>query len=346
VSVKIFLSTVSAEFRPYRDELRKDLTRQNVEVKVQEDFKDLGGLTLDKLDAYIALCDGVVHLVGEMTGAHPSEAQTQAFVAAHPDLAGKLPQLVEALKTYAISYTQWEAWLALYHQKLLFIASGDKAAPRAEEFAPTPQSREEQARHLALLESVERYPGCTFTSPDNLAKAILATAILDLLAHADDQSLYDLFNQNAERIVSTFDHAIEALERSAWVNPDQAKVTGQRLELLRREFGRLQKQHIEALISRKHALAHDLAEQIHQLQDEAVEVIRSRVGEIGRRWYASLSREYIDAPSRGEDSEYDQVGNAVAELHKETEEAMRIWRYPGALPPSLPPDVARRLFDA
>jgi hypothetical protein len=54
MSVKIFLSTVSDEFRPYRDQLRADLTRHNVEVKVQEDFKNLGGDTLDKLDVYIA----------------------------------------------------------------------------------------------------------------------------------------------------------------------------------------------------------------------------------------------------------------------------------------------------
>jgi hypothetical protein len=47
MSVKIFLSTVSDEFRLYRDWLRKDLTRHNVEVGVQEDFKDLGRGTLD-----------------------------------------------------------------------------------------------------------------------------------------------------------------------------------------------------------------------------------------------------------------------------------------------------------
>jgi hypothetical protein len=59
MSVKIFLSTSSDEFRAYRDALRTDLTRHNVEVKVQEDFKDLGGDTLDKLDVYIARCDAV-----------------------------------------------------------------------------------------------------------------------------------------------------------------------------------------------------------------------------------------------------------------------------------------------
>jgi hypothetical protein len=46
--VNIFLSAVSDEFLAYRDQLRTDLTRHNVEVKVQGDFKDTGGTTLDK----------------------------------------------------------------------------------------------------------------------------------------------------------------------------------------------------------------------------------------------------------------------------------------------------------
>ena len=62
-----------------------DLTRQNVEVKVQEDFKDLGGDMLDKLDVYIADCDGVVHLAGEMTGS-AAQADVHALRAKHPDL--------------------------------------------------------------------------------------------------------------------------------------------------------------------------------------------------------------------------------------------------------------------
>jgi hypothetical protein len=34
MSISVFLSTVSDEFRAYRDQLRSDLTRHNVEVKV------------------------------------------------------------------------------------------------------------------------------------------------------------------------------------------------------------------------------------------------------------------------------------------------------------------------
>ena len=131
MSVRIFLSTVSDEFRDYRDQLRTDLTRHNVEVKVQEDFKDLGTVTLDKLDAYIAACDAVIHLVGKMTGAAAKAESTTTLVEKYPHLADKLAPLRELLETRSdISYTQWEAWLALYHGKLLQIAQAHDEAPR------------------------------------------------------------------------------------------------------------------------------------------------------------------------------------------------------------------------
>ncbi|HZZ23121.1 MAG TPA: DUF4062 domain-containing protein [Roseiarcus sp.] len=112
MAISVFLSTVSDEFRAYRDQLSGDLTRQNVAVKVQEDFKDFGGDTLDKLDAYIAECDGVVHLIGDLCGAAADERQQRALVATHSDLPQKLPPLGEALKSgYCLSYTQWRPGL-------------------------------------------------------------------------------------------------------------------------------------------------------------------------------------------------------------------------------------------
>jgi hypothetical protein len=105
MSVKVFLSTVSDEFRPYRDQLRADLTRHNVEVKVQENFKDLGGATLDKLDVYIAHCDAVVHLICDMTGSAPGEREQGTLLAKYPHFIEQLPPLGEALKNgVAISY--------------------------------------------------------------------------------------------------------------------------------------------------------------------------------------------------------------------------------------------------
>jgi hypothetical protein len=183
MSVKIFLSTVSDEFRHYRDQLRSDLTRHNVEVAVQEDFKDSGSVTLDKLDLYISTCDAVIHLVGDMTGADAKPASTAAILTKYPDIVEKLPPLREPLdKGLGISYTQWEAWLALYHGKSLLIAKAEDAAPRGPKYNPTDVSRAGQQMHLQRLSDIERYPGFTFTSPDNLAKQIAYTTILDLLA--------------------------------------------------------------------------------------------------------------------------------------------------------------------
>jgi hypothetical protein len=174
VSVKVFISCVSDEFGAYRDQLRHDLTRLNVEVKVQEDFKDYGVVTLDKLDIYISVCDAVVHLVGDVTGAAANPASTQAILAKYPDITGKLPPLREPLERGEdISYTQWETWLALYHGKALLIAQADEAPPRGPNFAPTETSRAVQQAHVDRLRGVERYPGCTFSSPDQLAKEIL-----------------------------------------------------------------------------------------------------------------------------------------------------------------------------
>jgi tetratricopeptide (TPR) repeat protein len=185
MSVRIFLSTVSDEFLAYREALRHDLTRHNVEVKVQEDFKDLGGDTLDKLDVYIAQCDAVVHLVGDMTGSAPPVLPLRTLRRKRLDLADKLPPLGEILQDgISPSYTQWEAWLALYHGKQLFIAKAADGAERGPRYAPTEASRAAQVAHLAGLRKAGRYPGHTFASSADLAKHIYSTGILDLLVQA------------------------------------------------------------------------------------------------------------------------------------------------------------------
>jgi hypothetical protein len=78
-----------------------------------------------------------------------------------------------------ISYTQWEAWLALYHGKLLLTAKAEPLAPRGPRFAPTDQSREAQRAHLGRLEMVRRYPDCSFESAADLARHIAYTASLE-----------------------------------------------------------------------------------------------------------------------------------------------------------------------
>jgi hypothetical protein len=118
-NVWIFLSAVTAEFRSYRDGLRHDLDRPNATVKVQEDFIATGTETRDNLDDYIQQCDAVIHLVGDMTGAVALPPSVAVMWQRYPDLLERLPPLRLLLgpDAPALSYTQWEAWLALYHGK-------------------------------------------------------------------------------------------------------------------------------------------------------------------------------------------------------------------------------------
>ncbi len=178
MAIAIFMSSVSAEFAGYREGLERDLDRHNVHVKIQEKFNDLGGYTLEKLDTYVRHCDAVVHLVGDMCGATPGAAQREELYAACPGLLARFPALGDGAD---VTYTQWEAWLALYHRKKLLIAKAKKRAPRGKKYAPTDATRASQAAHLARLEAAERYVGCEFSTRDELAKYVYSSVVLDLL---------------------------------------------------------------------------------------------------------------------------------------------------------------------
>ncbi|WP_298619587.1 DUF4062 domain-containing protein [uncultured Zoogloea sp.] len=183
--VKVFLSTVSAEFRSYRDALRHSLDRPNVTVKVQEDFIATGTETLDMLDQYIRQCDVVIHLVGDMTGAMAQAPSVAAIRTNHPDFAAKLPvaAFLEA-DGPPLPYTQWEAWLALHHGKRLIIAEPEPGAPRAPGYATTPGQIAAQQAHLARLASIERFRGIRFRNPDHLAAEVWRSGLLDILVEA------------------------------------------------------------------------------------------------------------------------------------------------------------------
>jgi tetratricopeptide (TPR) repeat protein len=185
-SVQLFLSTVSAEFLSYRKRLRHLLTRPDVEVKVQEDFIVTGDETLEMLDRYIQGCDGVIHLVGDMTGALAKPSSVAAIAQRYPELGSRYP-LAEFLQPDgpSLSYTQWEAWLALWHGKKLFIASPSDGAPRDEKYRCEPEQQNLQRSHLARLRGVARYPILeAFTGNDNLAAEVLRSFVLDLLVAA------------------------------------------------------------------------------------------------------------------------------------------------------------------
>lgn len=173
--VQIFLSTVSAEFETYRDEVRRALSLPNVTVKIQEEFIASGTATLDKLDVYIQSCDAVIHLVGDMSGAMAPPPSVALIAERYPDFAERLPALADALAPSGppLSYTEWEAWLALYHGKQLLIAQPAAGAQRSPRYQPTAEQTQRQQAHLARLKALKRYVEITFTDANQL--------IIDLL---------------------------------------------------------------------------------------------------------------------------------------------------------------------
>jgi WD40 repeat protein len=189
-AVQIFLSTVTSEFRSYRDALRHDLDRPNVTVKVQEDFVATGTETLDLLDEYIKECDAVIHLVGDMTGAMAQPPSVTAIRERYPDFDKRLPVVTSFLRPGgpALPYTQWEAWLALYHGKPLFICVPQEGAPRDERYSLDQGQRTSQRDHLERLASIERYPATRFANADRLAVDVLRSKLQDILAFAADPS--------------------------------------------------------------------------------------------------------------------------------------------------------------
>lgn len=184
--VKIFLSTVSAEFRSYRYTLRHQLDRPNVTVKVQEDFIATGTETLDMLDQYIRACDVVIHLVGDMSGAMAQAPSVAAIRQLYPDFATRLPPVADfvAAGGPAMSCTQWEAWLALYHGKRLIIAEPVAGAECDTGYALDPIQQSAQQAHLARLASVECHPRIHFRSADHFAAEVWRSGLFDVLVDA------------------------------------------------------------------------------------------------------------------------------------------------------------------
>ena len=110
-----------------------------------------------------------------MTGALAQAPSLALIRQRYPDLTSRLPVLAPCLKAGApdLSYTQWEAWLALYHGKTLLIAVPEEGAQRAA-----------QHDHLARLAEVERYPEIRFATADRLAVGVLRSKLHEILVRA------------------------------------------------------------------------------------------------------------------------------------------------------------------
>ena len=131
--VKLFLSCVSGEFGVYRDALRQALTRPNVEVKIQEDFKALGGDTLKMLEEYVGKCEAVVHFVGEMAGSTPAGTSVDDLLARRPEFEARLAAKGLGRDALRISPTRnGRRGSRLASTRISYRRAGGRGRPRSE----------------------------------------------------------------------------------------------------------------------------------------------------------------------------------------------------------------------
>jgi tetratricopeptide (TPR) repeat protein len=189
--LNVFISSVSTEFGSYRAAISHLLNRPNVSVKTQEDFIAGGGVTLELLDVYISHCDIVIHLIGDRTGSTINAGSLAWLQTTYGDLSTLYPALAPALAgTVLTSYTQWEAYLALIHKKVLLIACPNPDVERDNTTYTTAEpsaakQRQQQNEHLQCLYALDsRHPEITFANVDNLVAQVAVSTLLDLLRQA------------------------------------------------------------------------------------------------------------------------------------------------------------------
>ncbi|MEK6258167.1 MAG: hypothetical protein AABP62_06060 [Planctomycetota bacterium] len=224
---KLFLSAVSSEFVSYRNLLAGDLHRPNLELKEQDEIERLntGGTTLEKLDDYIRQCDAVIHLIGKATGALPKEPAVAALLAKYPDFGARFPPLAELLKQAqpGFSYTQWEAYLARYHKRPIFVYRPTDFdldvlhCPRGDKFKYSPAEAQSQKEHYRRICDLGQDRG-QFLNEERLSSAVLRdlVEILPRLESSTDVRATKL-RHTAERLIGR-DDDLTRLD-AAWNDP-------------------------------------------------------------------------------------------------------------------------------
>jgi tetratricopeptide (TPR) repeat protein len=139
---------------------------------------------------YVESCDVVVHFFGDMAGSAPKPSSVEDLLKRRPELAARLADKgMDHSALRRLTYTQWEAWLAIGFnrdgaKKNLVIVTPAYGVERGAKFAPTDATRASQADHLARLKAIDFYPAKPFTNADNLAARVFGSVVLDALKKA------------------------------------------------------------------------------------------------------------------------------------------------------------------
>ena len=166
---------VSDEFRSHRELLANDIKRSGVEVCTQEDFANRGATTLDKLDSYLRNCHAVIHIVGDGLGHVPPAAAVDALLLRHPGFVAALAAYTPVTRELLgqCSYTQWEAYLAVFHNVRVHIYRPDAGAPRESGFVASDAHQALQAAHFERIRTLGRDRD-SFLNAERLSSSVLA----------------------------------------------------------------------------------------------------------------------------------------------------------------------------
>ena len=160
MSKKIFLSFVTNEFGTIRLRLADLIRHLRVAFAIhQEEFAETGKKTLPKISKYVSECDYVIHVIGESAGRAPPQEQVNQLLNS-PRLKGfssRFPRVAELAMEGKVSYTQWEAWLALFFGIELCCF---QLIPESNELQTNLTASEHlsQAKHLQMLCDIKKYP--------------------------------------------------------------------------------------------------------------------------------------------------------------------------------------------
>ena len=156
VEGSVFVSAPSTELMRIRQQLTAFFRARSRDVIVQEEFASLSqDNPLADLSRHIASSVAVVQVLGEVPGEVADGRAVDRFIGdpgfrellreADPAIPDQIP------KAHSLTFTQWESWLALLHQKPLFAFATLCTPPNGKSLSPGERS---QAEHVAAIRAM------------------------------------------------------------------------------------------------------------------------------------------------------------------------------------------------
>ena len=176
---RVFISAATAEFGALRGKLAATLHRSGIDVEYQEIFPQTATDTVRKLGDLVRRCPLLVHITGHQPGSVAAPAAVADFFAAVPQeqFLARFPDIRAQLGDFSgITYTQWEAFLALHFGVPVFLyAPMDACEPGAKRF----RDSFAQKAHIDRLLLAGRHAECCEDEAEFIGK-ILADVYNDL----------------------------------------------------------------------------------------------------------------------------------------------------------------------